>query len=190
MQILCHEAKELKIEAKRKLAARIVFFLGVVLALFGTVLILITLAYGARQRVISAFLLLIIGGLCVFLALKLKRCPLYLFFAAFFTLVILFLLLKVTGISGLTLKQSWPLLAVFAGLALLPAGVQGYGAIRPIYLIPSIALVVLGGFLMLFSLRIINFSFKQFILGWGPVIVVVSGLMLILLSSIGGKERT
>jgi hypothetical protein len=97
-------------------------------------------------------------------------------------------MLKATGISSLTLKQSWPMLAVFAGLALLPAGVRNYGAIRQIYLIPSISLVVLGGFLMLFSLQIINFSFKQFVLGWGPVIVVVSGLILILLSSIGGKE--
>jgi hypothetical protein len=189
MQISSHEAKELNIEAKRKLAARIVFCVGIFFALLGTALILISLAYGARQRVISAFLLLIIGGSCVFLALKLRRRPLYLFFAAFFSLVILFLLLKITGISGWTLEQSWPLLSVFAGLALLPAGGRRYGAIRPIYLIPSIALVVLGGFLMLFSLRIINFSFKQFVLGWGPVIIVVAGLALILISSIGGKER-
>jgi hypothetical protein len=189
MQISRQKAKELKNEAKRKLTARIVFCVGVILSLLGSVLIMMNLATGARQRVISAFLILIIGGLCVFLALKLKRRSLYLFFAAFFTLVILFFLLKLTGISSLTLKQSWPLLAVFAGLALLPAGGRHYGAIRPIYLIPSIALVVLGGFLMLFSLQVINFSFKQFVLGWGPVIIIVAGLMLILLSSIGGKER-
>jgi hypothetical protein len=167
-----------------------VFCIGIVFSLLGSVLTLINLAEGARQRVISAFLLLIIGGFCVFLALKLRRRPLYLFFAAFFTFVILFLLLKATGISSLTLKQSWPLLSVFAGLALLPAGRRRYGAVRRIYLFPAIALVVLGGFLMLFSLRITNFSFKQFVLGWGPVIIVVSGIMLILLSSIGGKERS
>jgi hypothetical protein len=156
---------------------------------------LVTLADGAQQRVISALLLLIIGGGCVFVALKLRRRSLYLFFAAFFTLVILFFLLKATGISGLTLKRSWPLLSVFAGLALLPAGAAAgngrrYGTVRRIYLIPAIALVILGGFLLLFSLRITNFSFKQFVLGWGPVIVAVSGIMLILLASMNGKERT
>jgi hypothetical protein len=181
--------------SRRKLSARIAFCIGIISSLLGMALMLVTLADGARQRVISAFLLLIIGGGCVFVALKLRRRSLYLFFSAFFTLVILFFLLKATGISKLTLKQSWPLLSVFAGLALLLAGATAgngrrYGMIRRIYLIPAIALVILGGFLLLFSLGITNFSFKQFVLGWGPVIAAVSGIMLILLASMNGRERT
>jgi hypothetical protein len=191
MQISPKQEKKI---SKRKLSARIAFCIGIIFSLLGMALMLLTLADGARQRVISAFLLLIIGGGCVFVASKLRRRSLYLFFAAFLTLVILFFLLKAIGISGFTLKQSWPLLSVFAGLALLLAGAAAgngrrYYTVRRIYLIPAIALVILGGFLLLFSLQVTNFSFKQFVLGWGPVIIAVSGIMLILLASMNSKER-
>jgi hypothetical protein len=183
-----------RLEAKRKLVARLVFCIGVVFSLLGLALSLFNFASVMRQHIVASFAFLIIGGFCVFVAVKLRRRSLYLFFAVFFTLVILFLLLKVTGISGLTLMQSWPLLSVFAGLALIPAGMAAgdgkrYGPVRRIYLIPAVALVVLGGFLMLFSLRITDFSFKQFILEWGPVIIAISGAMLILLSFSSNRER-
>jgi hypothetical protein len=99
------------------------------------------------------------------------------------------MLFHVMGLTGLTLRQSWPLLSVFAGLALLPTGGYRYGTIRRIYLIPAIALIVLGGFLMLFSLEITDFSFKQFILNWYPVIILMAGVMLILLSFSGARDR-
>jgi hypothetical protein len=177
-------------ETRKKKFARIIFCIGVVLSLLGGVFILLNFASLSRRQIAGSFLLLIIGGLCVFFAIKLKRRPLYLFFAALFILVILFLLFRITGVIKLTLKQSWPILSVFSGLALLPAGRRRYGDIRRIYLVPSIAMVALGGFLMLFSLRITSFSFKQFALEWGPVIIVISGIMLLLLLLGGGRERT
>lgn len=165
------------------------FCVGLVFSLAGSALILLSSASLVRQRLILSFSLLIIGGLCVFLAIKLKRRPLYLFFAVFFILVALFALFEVTKITKLTLKQSWPLLSVFAGLALMTAGRGRYGVIRRIYLVPSIALILLGGFLMLFSLRITGFSFRQFVIGWGPAVIVISGIALILLS-FGNRDRT
>jgi hypothetical protein len=179
----------MKNAAKRKIFARIVFRVGVILSLLSCTVLLVSLASITQLQIIGSFLLLIIGGFCVFVAIKLKRRSLYLFFAAFLILVGLFMLLHVTGAARLTFKQSWPLLSVFAGLALLPAGGYRYGGVRRIYLIPSIALILLGGFLMLFSLKITNFSFKQFILNWYPVIILVAGIMLILLSLSSARDR-
>jgi hypothetical protein len=176
-------------EARKKIFARIIFCAGVILSLSGVVFILLNFASITRWQITGSFIFLIIGGLCVFFAIKLKRKPLYLFFAALFILIILFLLFKITGVIKLTLKQSWPMLSVFSGLALLPAGRRRYGDIRRIYLVPSIAMVALGGFLMLFSLRITSFSFKQFALEWGPVVIIISGIMLLLLLLGGGRER-
>jgi hypothetical protein len=176
--------------AKRKFLAYIVFCVGLVLSLLSSALLLFSFASITQLQTIGSFLFLIIGGLFIFLAKKIKRRPLYLFFATFFILLGLFLLLHVTGIVILTLKQSWPLLSVFAGLALLPAGSYRYGTIRRIYLIPSVALIILGGFLLLFSLKVTHFSFKQFILNWYPVIILMAGIMLILLSlSSNNRER-
>jgi hypothetical protein len=175
--------------AKRKFFAPIVFCVGVILSLLSSAILLFSFASITQLQIIGSFLCLIIGGSCIFLAIKLKRRSLYLFFAAFLILLGLFLLLHVTGIAKLTMMQSWPLISVFAGLALLPAGSHRYGAVRRIYLIPSIALIVLGGFLMLFSLKITDFSFKQFILNWYPVIILMAGVMLIILSFSGNRER-
>ncbi|MDR2445400.1 MAG: hypothetical protein LBD44_05645 [Spirochaetaceae bacterium] len=172
---------------KRKKIARIMFYIGIVLSLFGSVFLLFNYTSITGLQAIGSFFLLIIGGLCVFFAVKLRRKSLYLFFAAFFTLVGLFLLFKVCGVIPLSLKQSWPLLSVFTGIALLLADIHQYDKIYRIYLIPSIALIVLGCFLLLFSLKIASFSFRQFVLDWCPVIVVVSGVMLILFSISSSK---
>jgi hypothetical protein len=174
---------------KRKKIARIIFYVGIVLSLFGSVFLLFNYASITGLQVIGSFILLIIGGLCVFFAVKLRKKSLYLFFAAFFVLLGLFLLFKVCGVITLSLKQSWPLLSVFAGAALLLAGGHTYEGVRRIYLIPAIALIILGGFLLLFSLKITSFSFKQFVLDWCPVIVIMSGIMLILFSVSGNKEH-
>ena len=175
-------------EIKRKKIARIMFYAGIVLSLFGSVFLLFNHVSITDIQVVVSFLLLIIGGLCVFFAVKLRRQSLYLFFAAFFTLVGLFLLFKVFGVITLSLKQSWPLLSVFTGIALLLAGIHRYDRVTRIYLIPSIALITLGCFLLLFSLKITSFSFRQFVLDWCPVIVVMSGIMLILFSISAGKD--
>ncbi|MDR2802992.1 MAG: hypothetical protein LBB22_01720 [Treponema sp.] len=176
-------------KTKRKFFARVSFFIGVILLLAGSASPLFSFAAINRFQIIVSFMVMIIGVLFIFLAIKLKQRSLYLFFAAFFILVGIFLMFKVTGLSNLTLKQSWPLLSVFAGLSLLPAGWYRYGTIRQIYLFPSIALVVLGGFLMLFSLKLTNFSFRQFILSWCPAIIIIAGVMLILLSFSNNRER-
>ncbi|MDR2795309.1 MAG: hypothetical protein LBB47_01195 [Spirochaetaceae bacterium] len=165
------------------------FYVGIVLSLFGSAFLLFSFASITSLQIIGSFLLIIIGGLCVFFAIKLRRRSLYLFFAAFFTLLGLFLLFKVSGVINLNLRQSWPLLSVFTGIALLLAGANRSESIRRIYLIPSVALIILGCFLLLFSLKITSFSFKQFVLDWCPVILVMSGIMLILFYISGSKDR-
>jgi hypothetical protein len=174
---------------KRRFFARVSFCVGVFLLLLGSAVLLSSFASITHLQMIGSFFLMIIGGFCILLAIKLKRQSLYLFFAAFFILLGLFLLFKVTGVIKLTLKQSWPLLSIFAGVALIPAGRFRYGTIRGIYLIPSIALSVLGGFLMIFSLKLTDFSFREFMLNWCPAIIIMSGVILILLSLSGGRER-
>ncbi|MDR2659293.1 MAG: hypothetical protein LBC27_04810 [Spirochaetaceae bacterium] len=157
--------------------------------ILGIAFLLLNFTPVSHLQIIGSFFLMITGVFCIFFAIKLKRQSLYLFFAAFFILLGLFLMFQVTGIIDLTIKRSWPLLSVFVGLALLPAGRYRYGAIRRIYLIPSICFVVLGGFLMIFSLKLTNFSFREFMVNWCPVIIVMAGVILILLSLSGNKDN-
>jgi hypothetical protein len=48
--------------------------------------------------------------------------------------------------------------------------------------VPSIAFIILGCILLVFSLDIVPFSLTHFVRSWWPLLVALAGLILILLS--------
>jgi hypothetical protein len=166
----------------RKLTARLAFVAGLLLMFLGGAFLLGTLKGIARFSVLRAFFFVIIGAICAFLAIKLNKRSFYLFFAAFFLQAGFFLFLSALHILPFTFSQGWPLLSIFAGLALFPAGWHRFGAIRTRFVVPSVAFVFLGCFLMFFSFRVVPFSFRHFVIVWWPLLVVLMGLILVLLA--------
>ncbi|MDR1505828.1 MAG: hypothetical protein LBI67_01865 [Treponema sp.] len=166
----------------RRFAARIVFYAGLLLMLLGVVFLLGAIAGVSRLPLLSSCLFLIIGCLFAIIATKISKKPVYLFFASFFFLVGLFFLVSGLHIIPLTLPRLWPMLSVFAGFALVPAGWRHFRAMRIQYLIPSLAFITLGFSLLPFSLKLVSFSFKRFIIDWWPLCMVLAGLVLVLLS--------
>jgi len=166
----------------RRIAARMVFIIGLFLASLGIAFLLGTMTDISRLSVLLSFLFVIIGALCAALANKQNKRTVYIFFACFLILVGLFLFFSSLGIVPVALARYWPLLSVFAGLALLPAGWGHYRAFRYNYLIPALAFVILGCVLLVFSLKMVSFSFKVFIINWWPLLLVLAGILLVLLS--------
>jgi hypothetical protein len=150
--------------------------------LLGSAFLLGTIAGGSQLSVLGAFFFVILGAIFAVFAIKLNKRALYLFFAAFFIQTGLFLFFSALGIIPLQLSHWWPLLSVFAGLALFPAGWRRYGAVRSRYVVPCFTFVILGCLLLIFSFDVVPFSFKQFMLGWWPLLVVLAGLVLILIA--------
>jgi hypothetical protein len=179
----------MKPELARKVAARLVFFMGLALMILGITFLLGFLEGTSRISVFLSFLCVVIGASCAGMAMKLTRRWLYFFFAAFFLMAALFLFLLALKIIPLAFSQAWPLLSVFAGLALLPAGWRRYGAFRSRYIVSSGAFVVLGCVLLVFSLDVVPFSFTGFIFAWWPLLVVLAGLMLVLISLGSGPHH-
>ncbi|MDR0524532.1 MAG: hypothetical protein LBG90_01500 [Spirochaetaceae bacterium] len=166
----------------RRRAARYVFILGLLGLLLGSAFLLGTMEGASRISVMAAFFFVLLGSLSAILAIKLHKRSLYLFFAGFFILLGLFLLFSALNIIPVSLRQGWPLLSVFSGLALVPAGWHRYGGFRIRYVVPAIAFVLLGSVLLVFSFNIVPFSFAQFVIRWWPLLIVLTGLLLILLS--------
>jgi hypothetical protein len=166
----------------RRSSARLAFIIGLLLMFLGVAFLLGSIAGTSRLSVLVSFFFVIIGSLCAVFAISLKKRSLYLFFAAFFLLIGLFLFLSALKIIPVAFSQAWPLISVFSGLALIPAGWHHHGAFRSSYVVPAIAFVVLGSALMVFSLDLVSFSFRQFILNWWPLLVVLAGLILVLVS--------
>jgi hypothetical protein len=71
----------------------------------------------------------------------------------------------------------------------LPSGWRRYGCFRSHYIVPSLAFVILGSVLMVFSLDLVSFSFARFILDWWPLLIVLAGLTLVLIS-LGTKHNS
>jgi hypothetical protein len=171
----------------RRTIARIIFFVGLVLMFLGSGFLLGSLTGIFRISVAGSFLFVILGSICAAMAIQLNKRGVYLFFAAFFLQMGFFLFLLALRIFPLRLSESWPLLSVFAGFALFPAGWRRFGAFRTGYTVPSVAFVVLGSALLVFSFDLVAFSFRQFMLDWWPLLVVLAGLVLVLVS-LGSKS--
>jgi hypothetical protein len=174
----------------RRIAAWLVFFIGLVLMLAGSAFLGGSLAGVSTFSVVLAFFFVVAGITCAVFAVKLNKRSTYLFFAAFFLMLGFYLFLSAMGIIPRDIVyRSWPLSAVFSGLALLPAGWRHYGAFRSRFIVPAAVFVALGCLLLIFSFDIVTFSFKQFMLNWGPFLLGLAGLLLILIF-LGAKNNT
>jgi len=166
----------------RKLKASVVFIAGLSLMILGITFLLGSLEYASRISVFLSFLLVVAGAFCAILAIRLNKRSSYLFFASFFLMSGIFLFLSALGIIPLPFSKAWPLLSVFSGLALLPEGWRRYGGFRKRYFVTSFAFVILGCVLLVFSLDVVPFSFRQFIYAWWPLLFILGGLTLVLIS--------
>jgi cell division protein FtsW (lipid II flippase) len=166
----------------RKGIGRIAFIIGLLLMFFGSAFLLGTLEGTSHFSILRAFFFVIIGAFCAFFAIKLNKRSVYLFFAGFFLLVGFFLFLSALHIIPFSFSQGWPLISIFAGLALFPSGWHRFGAIRRRYVVPAVVFIILGCVLMIFSFRLAPFSFKHFMITWWPLLVVLIGLILVLIS--------
>ena len=172
----------------RRAVARFVFNIGFFLMFLGSSFFIGSLMEISRVSILVSFLMLILGINCAIFAIKLNRRSLYLFFAALFFQAGLFFFLYTLRIIPITLPHAWPLLSIFVGISLFPAGWHRYGVLKAHYIVPSITFVILGSVLMVFALHLVSFSFAQFIRNWWPLLIIFAGLILVLVS-LGTKQQ-
>jgi hypothetical protein len=166
----------------RKKTARYIFIIGLFLMLFGSALLLAAVTGSSRLSVLGSFLFVVTGAVLAAFALKLNGRSLYLFFSAFFIQMGFFLFLSAVKIISTPFSRLWPLLSVFAGLSLIPSGWHRYRSFKSRYAVPGAAFVFLGCLLLLFSLKMVPFSFSRFMINWWPLLIVLAGLMLVLIA--------
>jgi hypothetical protein len=172
----------------RRIAARFVFIIGFLLMILGITLLIGSLMTISRVTMITSFLLIFLGTICAFFATKLNWRSLYLFFAALFVQTGLFLFLYAMHIIPAKLSQTWPMLSVFSGIALVISGWHRYGIPKINYIVTSVAFILLGITLMIFSFDLVSFSLAQFVRNWWRLLLVLAGLMLVLFA-IGTRNR-
>jgi hypothetical protein len=162
--------------------------IGVVSMIFGGSALVSNVGGGSKIAALLASCCVVLGLLSAMVAVRLHRRSRYLFFASFLMLSGVFLLLFAGGFLSLPFARLWPLLSVFAGLSLLPAGWHRYNALKARFVVPALGFSILGCSLLFFSLGVVPFSLSRFVLDWWPVLLLLAGILLVLIS-FGGRSN-
>ena len=86
-----------------------------------------------------------------------------------------FLLILGAAAPAVTLRRVWPFFMLFAGLSIIPAGYMKSHRVKASYLIPSTCFILLGSFILLFSLGIVALTLKECILRLWPALLIAGG---------------
>ncbi|MDR1910073.1 MAG: hypothetical protein LBQ35_09205 [Spirochaetaceae bacterium] len=165
-----------------RLRISFIFLGGVLLIFLGCTFLFFTFTQAPRGPLGLAVFSILTGSLFTFIAVKRKKKGVYLFFAAFSILVGFFLFLSSLGVIPIAPRRWWPAISIFAGLSMLPAGWHHFGSVKSTYVVPAALFVILGALLLFFSLGIVAFSFRQFMIRWWPLLLAMAGLILMLIS--------
>lgn len=104
-----------------------------------------------------------------------------LFFGLFLSVDSVIILLSDFSVIPYNIYQLWPVAVIACGLSLFISCFAHHKKLRASFCVPSIMLVIMGVIFLLFSLDIINMSFRVFAARWWPVLVIFSGIALVVL---------
>ena len=167
---------------KQKTSFSLLLGMGIACVLLGFIL-LVALSVDVEYS-FSAFRHLIwsaLGGVFLFVAIvKLQKKSLL--FAGLFLLMtgILFFLID-TKFIPYSLDALWPVVVIIGGVSLFVSGVFVHKGIKTSHFIPSISMVLLGVFCLLFSLNVIEEPFLRLASRWWPIVLIAAGICLIVL---------
>ena len=152
---------------------------GIFFFVIGGGLLLWTSGYTSFFAGLIPALLLFLG---LFLAIMvfIKGIPdFYLFPSIFVILLGVFLILKKKILPSGELTKLWPLFMTAAGLSLLMLALRKKGGSRIKLLVPSVALIVLSGLFLPFSMGVAGISFLEFVKIWWPALFLLLGIFSI-----------
>jgi hypothetical protein len=157
----------------------ILLIMGVLLLLVGTVLLLVTTRTASVLELLWPASIIACGVIYLFLIIKRSLRPQYLFVATFLILCGLFFLIYNIALTHIGLGRLWPIFVGFIGISLLPPGIKAFRRLRAAYSIPAFAFIILSTIFFLFSFRVFKMTFREFIIGWWPLLLVLAGLVLV-----------
>lgn len=155
--------------------------LGILLIVSGCLLLLMSLGYLYTLRHLWPLPLIIIGLIFLFRCVSDGIKGFYLIGGIFLTLLGIFFLLINTVFPPGSLKMIWPTFMFITGVSILPFGIYSKRPRRTklALIIPAVAIICLSLLFLPFSLGLIQGSFISFALKWWPLLVIVSGLILV-----------
>ena len=128
---------------------------------------------------ISAIAVLVVGASFLYASL-IRPVNSPFFFAGLYLILLGSLyMFASSGVIRAGISELWPFSMILAAVSLLLTGLYRDRRLRFGFLVPSIAIAVLGVFFLLFSLEIIPFSFRKILTAWWPLVLILVGGSLV-----------
>ncbi len=140
---------------------------------------------GHHFRSLAVFIL---GAIGVYASMVTRSRVKFLFMSCFFALGSLASFFS--GLAGLSIGQYWPLLAVAAGISIIPTGCARYRSLKAVFIVPATTFILLGGFFSIFSLGFSAMRFRTFLYYTWPAFFISAGIILFLLWSFNRALHT
>ena len=153
--------------------------LGILILLFGVLLLLWRLGLFPSMNTLWPIPVIILGLVFLYLAFLLGRSRRYIFPGMILTLAGLFFLLQEVVIPGHNMARIWPVFVLIIGLCVLPYGYKLKGNTRAIFIIPGYFLVGLSVIFFPFSMGWVEKGFTDFVLIWWPMLLLLIGSLLV-----------
>lgn len=171
-----------KLKKLREISGKtIALVLGIVLVIAG-IFLMATHSFASGETITTRVIVnIIVGALFLFLGLGPFSNWLLILLGLFFLQMGLLFLLIDLHVIPYTIRQTWPIMVIAAGISLVPAGLYKLRRMKSIYLFPAISLIALGIFFSLFSFHILEVSLSTFIHQWWPLFFVIIGVILVVL---------
>jgi hypothetical protein len=146
------------------------------MTLLGAALLLVTTGTVTVGALVIPMTLLGLGGALFWRAFLPDGREANVFAGTFLGLTGAFLIVRESTIAALHFDAIWPVYMTIVGCALMAYGFKKGRDYRFSMVVPGVALVVLSGFFLLFSLNIVEASLAETALRWWPVTFVIVGL--------------
>jgi hypothetical protein len=155
--------------------------LALMLLLAGAGLVLMTTSL-LPWKIALAGMVAVILGVIINMVTFWRKARTGWFFVGFMLVLcgIFFLLINLAS-PNMGFHRLWPFCMIFSGFSILPVGYFKNNRMRLSYFVPSMCIVFLGGFFLLFSLKIVALPFRVFIYRLWPLILLAIGLVLLVL---------
>ncbi len=159
------------------------FFLALGIACFILGIVLFFIPPADQRETSHLFFnssILLITAASVYISLLLKR-PVA-FYVSLNCCVdsLIMLIMEIRAVPS-PLKRYWPLAVIISGVSLLALGAVRCKKFRTAYVFPAATLTILGGFFLLFTLKIIKVPLRVFASLFLPFFLVSGGMSLIVL---------
>lgn len=164
------------------------FLIGLALLVVGTLALLVTTGRLPRVENLWPLVLVVAGFVLLYLYVRRGQPKKFIYMGLFgilsgsFTQILL--AVKIPGF----IEKVWPLYLAFGGISFIPYSFRKKPSSRMSYFIAGLAMIFIALFFLLFSLKIIDMRFRQFVRIWWPLLILGMGLFLTGVSFIRQKD--